>query len=198
MAETILETLRLVLRRWQEGDLEAWLTHLNTPQVRAYLGGVDTADKVAEKFAKLETGWDTEGFSFLAVDRRDDGAFVGTCGMARIKTECAPDPLRGAVQIGWQFRADCWGRGYATEAAQAVLAMAFVRHDLPRVYAQTSQRNRASWRVMERLGMTRLAALDYPDTDYPPEDNPTMVYGLERAAWRATQDADTAAVQANG
>jgi RimJ/RimL family protein N-acetyltransferase len=185
MAEVVLETARLALRRWREGDLDAWLTHLNTPEVRAYLGGVDTPEKVAEKFAKLERAWEANGFSFLAVDRRKDGAFLGTCGMARIETECAPEPLRGAVQIGWQLRADCWGRGYATEAARAVLEMAFTRFAFPLVYAQTSQRNRASWGLMEKLGMRRLAELDYPDPDYPPEDNPTIVYGLAREDWRA-------------
>lgn len=187
MSDVVIETERLALRHWREDDLDLWLAHLNTPEVRAYLGGVETAEKVAEKFAKLERAWAEDGFSFLAVERREDGELLGTCGIARIDTECAPPELRGAIQIGWQLRADCWGQGYGTEAAAAVLEMAFERFGLEIVYGQTSERNVPSWRLMERVGMRRLADLDYPDPDYPPEDNPTMVYGLAREDWRTEQ-----------
>ena len=52
------------------------------------------------------------------------------------------------------------------------------------MYGQTSERNVASWRVMQKLGMRRLAELDYEDPDYPPEDNPTMVWGITREEWQ--------------
>jgi RimJ/RimL family protein N-acetyltransferase len=183
MADIVLETPRLHLRRWRPGDLDLWLAHLNTPQVRACLGGVQSAEKVAETLARAAREWDEQGFSFLAVELREDASFLGTCGISRIDTACAPEALRGAVQIGWQLRADCWGHGYATEAAGAVLALAFERFDLPIVYAQTSERNGPSWRVMQRLGMERLDQLDYDDPDYPAEENPTMVWGLGRDRW---------------
>jgi RimJ/RimL family protein N-acetyltransferase len=95
--------------------------------------------------------------------------------------------LRGAIQVGWTLRADVWGQGYAREAAEAALALAFDRLALPRVYAQTSERNTASWGLMTRLGMARRPDLDYPDPDYPPEDNPTMVWDLERVAWQQSR-----------
>lgn len=183
MPDSVLETPRLRLRRWRPGDLDLWLAHLNTPAVRACLGGVQSAEAVAEMLARTAREWDERGFSFLAVELREDAAFLGTCGLARIDTPCAPEPLRGAVQIGWQLRADRWGHGYASEAAEVVLAMAFERFAMPVVYAQTSERNGRSWRVMQRLGMERLAGLDYHDPDYPAEDNPTMVWGLERDCW---------------
>ena len=92
------------------------------------------------------------------------------------------------MSAGWTLRADCWGFGYAREAGEAALALAFERFALLRVYAQTSQRNTASWGLMERLGMARRADLDYPDPDYPPEDNPTMIYHLDAADWRASDE----------
>ena len=148
------------------------------------VGGVQSPQNVAESFARMAAG--TEGLlSFYFLARKDDGTLVGKGGLSRIETLVAPDELRGAVQVGWTLRADCWGRGYAREAGEAALALAFERLELSRVYAQTSQRNTASWGLMERLGMARRADLDYPDTDYPPEDNPTMVYQLEAADWRA-------------
>ena len=173
-----------MLRRWRESDIEEWLAHLNTPQVRVHLGSVDSAEKVAEKFTKVERAWAENGFSFLAVERREDGEFLGACGISRIDSECAPPEMRGAIEIGWQLRADRWGQGYATEAAAAVLALAFDGFGFPIVFAQTSERNAASWRVMQRLGMARLADLEYDDPGYPPEENPTKVYAMTREEWQ--------------
>ena len=180
----MLQTERLILRRFREADLEPWLAHLNTPEVRARLGGVLSAKEMAEKFARQKDAWSEETGGWLAIERKSDGEFLGYCGFGPITTEAAPDDLRGKTEIGWTLRQDCWGQGYATEAARAMLDMAFSRFGLPVVCSQTSEANRGSWRVMERLGMKRRADLDYDDADYPPEDNPTMVYSLAREQWQ--------------
>ena len=184
MAEVVLETERLVFRRELPGDLAIWLEHMNTPQVMEQTGGVQPPEKVAENFAKMAADADG-GLAFYFLALKADGTLVGKAGLSRIETPIAPDELRNAVQVGWSLRADCWGQGYAREAGEAALALAFERLELPRVYAQTSERNVPSWRLMERLGMVRREDLDYPDPDYPPEDNPTMVYSLDRGQWRA-------------
>src|SRR6478735_5506687 len=185
MAEVVAETERLVLRRELPGDLAVWLDHMNTPEVMEMVGGVQPPEKAAESFARMATAAAEGLLSFYFLALKADGTLIGRGGLSRIETAVAPDELRGAVQVGWTLRADCWGRGYAREAGEAALALAFERLDLPQVYAQTSQRNTASWGLMERLGMVRRADLDYPDPEYPPDDNPTMIYQLDAAAWRA-------------
>jgi RimJ/RimL family protein N-acetyltransferase len=180
----VLETERLVFRREQPGDLETWLAHMNTPTVMACTGGVQTAENIAATFARMAAdGADPITFHFLA--RKSDGLLIGKCGLSRIDTDVAPGELREAVQVGWTLRADCWRHGYAREAAEAALEVAFEQVGLATVYAQTSERNVASWGLMKRLGMERRADLDYDDPDYPPEDNPTMVWALTRESWRA-------------
>jgi RimJ/RimL family protein N-acetyltransferase len=183
--DIVAETARLVLRRERPGDLDVWLEHMNTPAVMEMVGGVQPAATVAEGFARMAAAdaHSLPSFYFLAL--KAGGTLVGKGGLSTIETAAAPGELRGAVQVGWTLRADCWGRGYAREAGDAALALAFGRFALERVYAQTSERNTASWRLMERLGMSRRADLDYPDADYPPQDNPTMVYQLDASAWRA-------------
>lgn len=181
----MLETDRLILRRFREADLDTWLTHLNTPEVRGHLGGVVSPEEMAEKFARQKDAWSDDTGGWLAIERKRDGEFLGYCGFGPITTEAAPEDLRGTTEIGWTLRADCWGQGYATEAARAVLAMAFEQFGLPVVCSQTSEANRGSWRVMERLGMERAEALDYDDPAYPPEENPTKLYRLTRDAWEA-------------
>jgi RimJ/RimL family protein N-acetyltransferase len=180
--EIVAETERLVLRRELPGDLEVWLEHMNTPEVMEMVGGVQPPEKVAESFVSMAASAGPLAFFFLAL--RADGTLIGKAGLARIETPVAPDELKGAVQVGWTLRADYWGRGYAREAGEAALGLAFERLGLAQVYAQTSERNTPSWGLMERLGMARRADLDYPDPDYPPEDNPTMVYQLDAADWR--------------
>lgn len=184
MAEIVAETERVILRRWAEGDVEAWLEHLNTPEATAHLGGVRTPEQVAEKFERMARGWEENGFSFLALVLRDGGLFLGTVGISRIETDAAPTELQRAVQVGWQLRADYWGQGYAVEAAQAVMDFGFERPGVDSIYSQTSHANRASWRVMEKLGMHRRADLDYDDPNYPAQDNPTIIYAVTRADWR--------------
>ena len=196
MPDIVAETERLVLRRELPGDLAVWLEHMNTPEVTAMVGGVQSLEKVAESFARMAAAAAEGLLSFYFLALKADNTLIGKGGLSRIDTAVAPDELRGAVQIGWTLRADCWGRGYAREAAEASLALAFARLDLPRVYAQTSQRNTASWRLMERLGMARRAVLDYPDPDYPPDDNPTMVYQLEAAAWLSRVSAEVSRTHA--
>ena len=187
MADVVAETERLILRREAEGDLAVWLEHMNTPQVMEKVGGVQSREKVAEAFARMALPAGEGGPPFLFVALKSDGTLIGKCGLATIETAIAPDELQGAVQVGWTLRADCWGRGYAREAADAALTLGFERFGLSRIFAQTSERNTASWRLMERLGMSRRTDLDYLDPDYPPEDNPTMVWDLQRPAWMVRQ-----------
>lgn len=185
MAEPPFLTERLVLRKWREDDLALWLLHLNTPAVRAYLGGAQSEQAVAARFAQVLPAWDTDGFAFLAVERRDNGFFLGTCGISRVSNEPAPEPLASGLQLGWQMRQEAWGQGYTTEAARAMMAHAFDTLGQQIMWAQTSERNRGSWAVMQKLGMTRRAELDYLDPAYPPQDNPAMVWSLGRKDWQA-------------
>jgi len=183
--EIILETERLLLRKEAEGDQAVWRAHMNSEQVMARLGGPRTAAQIAESFVRKAEGWARYGYSFMMIERKADGMLIGQCGLAPIDTDAAPPALRGRPQIGWTLREDCWGQGYAMEAARAVLAWAFDRIDAPIVFSQTSESNAASWALMEKLGMERLEALDYADPDYPAADNPTKIYAMTRAAWRA-------------
>ena len=67
MAEIVAETERLVLRREVEGDLAVWLEHMNTPEVMECTGGVQTAEQVAESFAKMAAADSLLSFYFLAL-----------------------------------------------------------------------------------------------------------------------------------
>ena len=179
----IAETERLILRTEQPGDQQIWLAHMNTPEVTSALGGPRTRKDIAENFTQIAQDWETRGMSLVMLERKSDGMLIGDSGIAFVGSSDAPQSLQGQPQIGWLLREDCWGQGYAQEAARAVLVLAFGPWDLPIVYAQTSLSNPRSWVLMEKLGMQRRTDLDYMDDRYPPADNPTVVYDLHRTDW---------------
>ena len=174
----MIETPRLILRGWREADVAPFHAMGQDEEVMRYLGPLTTLDQARAAYKRCVARQAEAGCCFWAIERKSDAAFLGFCGLQQ-----GYDFLEGEIEIGWRLRRDTWGQGYAREAAQGVLAFAFGQLGMDRIYAQTSEANRGSWALMEKLGMTRRADLDYPDPDYPPEDNPTMVYQLARADW---------------
>lgn len=186
--EVVVETQRLVLRTEAPGDQAIWFAHMNDAQVLDHLGGPVSAEQIAKSFARMADAYTKGEPTFFLVTLRSDGMLIGKCGLALIDTPGVPSALTGQIQIGWTLRADQWGRGYAREAAEAALALAFERHGASIVYSQTSERNVPSWRLMERLGLVRRADLDYVDPAFAPRDNPTILYAIDRAAWRTRKE----------
>ena len=181
----MIETARLILRPPVADDLPWILAHMNTPAVMRNLGGVRSLAKVNEGLDADIAAFAGGGYRRWTVWLREEDRRIGRCGLFRITTEAAPDDLRGQHEIGWTFAEAFWGKGYASEAARAVLEFGFASLGLPVIYAQTSDSNRGSTRLMERLGFVRTAALDYVDPDYPAADNPTTVWRMARDGWRA-------------
>lgn len=180
----MIETERLVLRPPAADDLPWMLEHMNTPGVLRYIGGtVRERDEVAESLASDIAAFASGGHRRWTVWRRDDDRRVGRCGLFYVRSEAAPEQLRAQPEIGWTFAETSWGWGYATEAARAVLGFAFGTLTFPLVFSQTSDSNAPSTRMMQRLGFTRRAELDYVDPDYPPRDNPTTVWSLDAKNW---------------
>ena len=183
MDKPVLETKRLLLRQPVESDAALQWRVLNTPAVMAHVGGVKTLAEIEAKHAKTRECFARDGFGFMMMIEKASGELVGHCGMKRVDNPLASN--QGDHEIGWLVREDRWRLGYAEEAMRAVLPWAFDDLAAPFVVALTSERNLPSRALMEKLGMTRCAELDFSDPSYPPEDNPTVLYRLTRAAWMA-------------
>ncbi len=184
MADIVLETRRLILRTIEDGDAALQHRLLNTPAVMARLGGVKELHEIETKHAKARASWAQEGFSFLMMIEKASGELVGHCGIKRVDNPLARNP--GDHEVGWLVREDRWRRGYAEEAMRSILDWAFDRVGAPHVVALTSERNVASWKLMEKLGMHRRADLDFDDPAFPPEDRTTILYAIEAADWKGS------------
>jgi ribosomal-protein-alanine N-acetyltransferase len=110
---------------------------------------------------RIQAHFEKHGFGLWAVERRDTEEFIGFTGLAIPAFEAHFTPC---VEIGWRLAAAHWGRGFATEAAQAVMRYGFEELGLTEIVSLTVPLNVRSRRVMEKLGMTRDPADDF---DHP-------------------------------
>lgn len=149
-----VETERLRLRQWIESDREPF-ARLNTdPRVMEFLPSI--LDRAASDgmIDRLQTLIIDRGWGCWAVESKQDKQFIGYVGL-HIPT--ADLPFSPCVEIAWRLAFEYWGKGYATEAAQAALKIGFNRLNLPEIVSFTTIDNHRSSAVMERLGMIREA-----------------------------------------
>jgi RimJ/RimL family protein N-acetyltransferase len=161
----MIETERLLIRPWREGDREEYLASCNSEAVTAHLGGPAKVEHIDAALARIARSQDEHGFSFWAVERKSDGRFLGYCGLKL--TNLPGTPVERDIEIGWRLREDAWGQGYASEAAEAVLAWAWANLSVERIVSFTIPANAPSRRVMERIGMIRRPDLDFGHPAYP-------------------------------
>jgi RimJ/RimL family protein N-acetyltransferase len=151
------KTERLSAERLSHAHL-ADLTELHLdPEVTRHLGGVRSPAKTAEYLDDNLAHWDRHGFG-LWVLRAADGAFAGRAGIRHIEVESAPE-----VELAYTLRRDVWGRGLATEIAQALVAIWRERRLSPSLIGIASLDNAASRGVLVKAGLVYEREAAYHD-----------------------------------
>ena len=146
--ESVIETARLRLRRMTDDDAPFLLELLNEPSFLRFIGdrGVRTLDDARAYVANgPAASYATHGFGLYLVARAEDDEPLGMCGL--LKRDALPH-----ADLGYAFLPRHWSRGYAAEAAAAVVSHARRDHALGTLLAVTSPGNDASIRVLEKLG----------------------------------------------
>lgn len=160
---TSLETPRLLLRRWRHEDLDGFAAITAQPEVMRYIHDGRTLDRpaTAERLAIYRRHWDEHGFGLYAVEIKETGELAGFTGLA---VPAFLPEIMPAVEIGWRLGRAYWGRGLATEAAQAVVAHTRAGLGLRRLVSIHVVGNEASARVMTKIGMSLERETVQPDT----------------------------------
>lgn len=181
-----LRTERLLLRTVVAEDRSAIGAYCADPEVTRYLpfpalddeALTQRLDRLVAATAPAEVG------EFLALAVEHEGVLVGDL-MLRFSAAHGPDEAPSIAELGWVFDPGHAGRGFATEAARALVDLAFSTYPLHRLMAQLDPRNTRSAALCERLGMTHEAHTreDYPDREGGWSD--TAVYGLLRREWES-------------
>lgn len=187
VTRVMVETARLILREWGDGDSDRFYEVMNTPAVMRHLGGVQDRAKWDAAVGRIFGFQRDFGHTFWLLERKENGELLGFCGLKRVNSEGTD--LVGQVEVGWRLRETAWGKGYAKEAAIASLDLAFERFEAPYVVALTIGPNMESQGLMKRLGMERREDLDFDDPRLSPEMNPTIVYSIDAEAWPAARSA---------
>ena len=148
---TTLETERLVIRNFTISDwgaLHEMIIQYESSEYAAY----DQPWPTSPEEIKGVTEWFASGDNFLAVCLKDTGRFIGFVSLN-------PEQKEGCREfnIGYIFNSDYHGKGYATEACRAVIGHTFDRLQADRVVTGTAAVNRASCRLLERLGFKKTA-----------------------------------------
>jgi [ribosomal protein S5]-alanine N-acetyltransferase len=149
VVDHVLRTERLVLRPVTADDHAALLAHWAAPDVRRFLfdGAMLPAAEIAEAIEDSARDFARAGYGLWLVHENGRSDLVGTAGLR---------PLEAiGLEIFYSLAPGSWGRGYATEAARAVLDRALGPLGMPEVLAEIDEGNTASIAVIERLGMTR-------------------------------------------
>ena len=178
-----LHTARLRLRPFTEEDKDALYALMSNAYVLRYWDAPPWTERTrADRFLARCKEMEQEGSGVrLAIERTVDGAFVGWCAFMQWN----PD-FRSAL-IGYCLAEKAWGHGIATEAAGALVQWAFDTLDLNRIQADADTRNRASERVLEKLGFVREGTLR-ENCIVNGDVSDSSVYRLLRREWeqRAT------------
>lgn len=174
----MIQTERLLLRRWRDADRAPFVALHQDPDVSYWLGGprfVARAGQALERYNRLI---DEQGFGKFALERLEDGALLGAVGVSPAYPGL---PIEG-FEIGWVLARPAWGQGYATEAARAAMTHAFEK-GLGEIISFTAPTNLRSQAVMERVGMVRVPARDFDhpelETGHPLRRH--IVYAAQRS-----------------
>lgn len=172
----MIKTPRLVLREWRDSDVDEFAAMSVDPRVMEFFPSPLDRSRVIAQIARYRAQFAEHGFAFLAIEAPGVADFIGLCGIAPVRFQA---PFVPAVEIGWRIAYEHWGRGYAPEAAKAVIDYGFDTLKLPEIVAFAVVANAKSRRVMDKLGMTHDPADDF---DHPslPEGSPLRRHVLYR------------------
>jgi ribosomal-protein-alanine N-acetyltransferase len=144
---TNIETERLRGERISDAHQADLCVLLGDPRVGATLGGVLTPPRVTASIMAKVAHWERHGFGYWFWREKATGAPIGRGGLQQTHIGG-----RDEVEVGWAVMADRWGEGFATELGAASARVAFEQLGLADIVAFTLPDNRASRRVMEKLG----------------------------------------------
>ncbi len=177
--EPDLATARVWLRRWCEADRTAFAQINADPEVMRHFPALLTHSESDALITNFDAHFDQYGYGIWALEIPGVCALAGFAGLKHVDFDA---PFAPAVEIGWRMRRDLWGQGYATEAAEAILAHAFDDLYLDEIVSFTTRDNLRSRAVMERIGMEHDIAGDFEHPRLPPghRQRPHVLYRARR------------------
>ncbi len=178
----VLLTRRLRLSDFSASNLPD-LARMNAdPEVMRHFPATLNPEESVALLQRITEHQRINGYSLFALHLNESDAFVGWCGLMVVPFEAHFTP---AVEIGWRLNKIFWGKGLATEAAEAVLRLGFLELGLSEIVSFTVELNQPSIRVMQKIGMQSEPkdVFDHPKlpTNHPLQRH--ILYRLTKSLW---------------
>ena len=173
--EFVLETARLKLRRFRDDDASAVFAIIGDRVAMQFYPKTFNREDAKQWITRNQRRYREDGYGLFAVTLKDSEEVIGDCGIIKQNVEGTT-----AMEVGYHFRRDQWGQGYATEAARACMGFAFESFGADRVISLIRPENVPSRRVAERNGMK----LEREVVHY---GLPHLVYAMRREGFEVTR-----------
>jgi ribosomal-protein-alanine N-acetyltransferase len=144
----VLETERLVLRQLHLSDLDAMHAYLGDPLTMVHYPAPFSREFVKQGIAKNRERYPIYGYGLFGVVLKVTGELIGDCGLVWQDVDGTEE-----LEVGYHFRRNHWGQGYAPEAAKACIEFAFSNAGVNHVISLIRPENVASRRVAEKNGL---------------------------------------------
>ena len=174
-----IETPRLILREYTPEDFTALYEIVSDPETMQHYPAPFSREKTRNWIAWNLENYQRYGFGLWAVVLKENGEFIGDCGLSLQNIDGRMLP-----EIGYHIRKDQQRKGYASEAAAKCMEYAFRERKLPRVYSYMKYTNVGSYSVALKNGMKFVE--EYDD----PVNTVTRVYSISREEWEERMRTD--------
>lgn len=177
-----ISTPRLQLRQWRDDDCPAFAELTGDPEVMAFFPSVLTVSESNALVTRMRDLIAANGFGFWALEHTAMNRCIGFVGL----NEVTDYPFGAGVEIGWRLARDCWGQGFATEAALAARDFAFTELALDNLIAFAVVANVPSLAVMRSIGLKDTRRnFAHPRVDPSSALSEHVLYALSRADYKA-------------
>ncbi|XDD49765.1 GNAT family N-acetyltransferase [Leptospira sp. WS92.C1] len=176
----VLETERLILRKWQESDWEPFFRMNSDPRVMEFFPSILSKEESDRLIERIQIHFDQNGYGRWVLESKESADFVGFTGFMNVGFASHFTP---AVEIGWRIPFSFWGQGYATEAASACLQYGFSTLKFPEVVSFTSILNLRSESVMKRIGFKEAGFFAHPSLPVDHILSDHVLYKISNLEW---------------
>jgi RimJ/RimL family protein N-acetyltransferase len=128
------------------------------PKVMEFFPSIPNFQQTVEFIERMQYQFKEKGFCYFAVDDLSNDTFIGFIGLSE---QNYPSDFTPCIDIGWRLSQDAWGKGLATEGAKRCLDFAFNDLGLKNIKAICPAINIPSERVMQKIGMTKIATFHH-------------------------------------
>lgn len=191
-SKIILTTDRLILRTWKTSDLPLMTAISSDPLVMEHFPALQDIAATQLLIDRVNQHYEIFGYAPCAVETKDTQEFIGFVGLSHPPFEIPNFQPVGLpiVEIGWRLSSQHWNKGYATEAARAVLYYAFTELKLDEIISFTVVANIRSRHVMKKIGLHHSEAddFDHPNLEQSSPLRKHVLYRLTKNEYLKTQN----------